>query len=215
MPLIAYHKETNWSFGIWKITETANELIDHLPSSPEELQAARQFSSASRRKEWLATRVLLQELCGEHKEIRYKESGEPYLADGSYQISISHTKGYAAVMLGEPSKCRVGIDMEYLSKRVLKVKDHFLSSEERSFIDPQHEANHLLICWCAKEAIYKMLGKEGVEFSRDLQVQPFPFDLIGSLKVRELVTPEAKLYSVRYIVANDYVLTTISSEDTF
>ncbi len=208
MPLLIYHKEKNWTLGIWKITETANELIERLPLSPDELRAGRAFGSASRRKEWLATRVLLQEMCGEYKEICYKENGAPYLADGSCPISISHTKGYAAVMLGGHGACQVGIDIEYPSKRILRVKEHFLSPEEQGFIDPLHEETHLLICWCAKEAVYKLLGMDGVEFKRDLQVQPFPFDSLGNLEVRELFTPGGSLIGVRYIVANDYILTT-------
>lgn len=210
MPQVIFHKDAHWMLGIWKITETSKALAEMLPPSPEELHAARLFGSASRRKEWLATRVLLQDMCGEYKEISYRPNGAPYLTDGSHEISISHTKGYAALMLSDTGK--VGIDMEFVSQRILKVKEHFLSPEERAFIDPNHEVLHLLICWCAKEAIYKLLGREGVEFSRDLQIQPFSFDLLGRLQVREYLTGEQQLIEVQYIVSSDYVLTTTYAE---
>mgnify|MGYP000016543064 CR=1 FL=1 len=63
------------------------------------------------RLEWLAVRVLLYTLSGEEKEIAYHPSGKPYLADASASLSISHTKGYVAVVLGLPGR-EVGIDIE-------------------------------------------------------------------------------------------------------
>lgn len=206
MPLFLFHKESNWMLGLWKITETASALIERLPHSAEELRAARRFGSLSRQKEWLATRVLLQELCGEYKEIRYRPDGAPYLADGSHAISISHTRGYAAVMLSSPDR-RVGIDIEYPSRRVLKVQDRFLSPQEKNFIDPAHEVNHLLVCWCVKEALYKLLGKEGLQFDRDLELLPFPLQSFGDIEVLSRVTPPGEsLLSVRYVVTDDYVI---------
>ncbi len=211
MPLFLFHKESNWMLGLWKITETANALIERLPHSAEELRTARRFGSLSRQKEWLATRVLLQELCGEYKEIRYRPDGAPYLADGSHAISISHTRGYAAVMLSSAGQ-RIGIDIEYPSRRVLKVQDHFLSPQEKSFIDPAHEATQMLVCWCAKEALYKLLGKEGLQFDRDLEIQPFSLRSFDDIEIRERVTPEASLLSVRYVVTKDYVIAMASEE---
>ena len=68
-------------------------------------------------------------MLGEEKEIGYRSSGKPYLADGSASISISHTKGYVAVLLGGPEK-EVGIDVECYGERVRKVAHKFVREDE-------------------------------------------------------------------------------------
>ena len=87
----------------------------------------------TRKLEWLAVRVLLYTMLGEEKEIHYYSNGGPYLADGSFSISISHTKGYVAVLLSEPGK-RVGIDIECYSERVRKVAHKFMREDEKKFL---------------------------------------------------------------------------------
>ena len=71
-----------------------------LPHQEVYREGMRRFTAAHRRLEWLAVRVLLYTLSGEEKEIAYHPSGKPYLADDSASLSISHTKGYVAVVLG-------------------------------------------------------------------------------------------------------------------
>ena len=51
----------------------------------------------SRRAEWLAVRLLVKELFGSECEVAYHPTGRPYLKHGTAHISISHTKGFAAV----------------------------------------------------------------------------------------------------------------------
>lgn len=52
----------------------------------------------------------------EDKEIGYSSEGKPHLTDNSSFISISHTKGYVAVILS--SVAPVGIDIEQYGQRV-------------------------------------------------------------------------------------------------
>ena len=91
--------------------ETEEELLSMLPRREVYARCVSQYAAPHRRLEWLAVRVLLFTLLGEERDIAYRPSGKPYLADGSYALSISHTKGYAAVVLGEPDS-EVGIDIE-------------------------------------------------------------------------------------------------------
>ena len=91
--------------------ETLDELLNMLPQQETYLEGLQRFSAEHRRLEWLSVRVLLFTLLGEEKEIAYYPSGKPYLADKSASISISHTRGYVSVIIGEAGK-EVGIDIE-------------------------------------------------------------------------------------------------------
>ena len=100
MPLWKEWTEEGARFAIWQVGETAGELRKRLTSSSlpydEELAC---LKAESRRLEYLVVRVLLRTLCGEEKQIKHLPSGKPYLADGSFHITISHTRGYVAIGL--------------------------------------------------------------------------------------------------------------------
>ena len=95
-----------------------------------------------------AERALLKEMLGgDAPEIRHNADGAPLIA--GYHISISHTRGYLAILLSERS--RVGVDIEYRSDRVQRIASHFLRPDERpSTVD------ETLLHWCVKEAVYKL-----------------------------------------------------------
>ena len=87
------------------------------------------------------------------------------------------TSSIAAVQLdGERA---VGIDIEYRSDRVKRIRSRFLAPEEEQNIDTAHEEEHLLVYWCAKEALYKLAGQEEVDFREQLHISPFPYRLGG------------------------------------
>ncbi len=206
MAVLSFHKEERWKLGIWQIEETIEELLELLPAEMNYSIQVMQFTSPVRRREWLAARVLLQEMCGEHKEIVYSESHHPYLSDGSYRLSISHTKGYVAVMLSR--NYEVGVDIEYISGRVRHLRHRFLSHEENKMISTDRELEHLLICWCTKETLYKLLDKIGVHFSYDLKIHPFQLmGYRGTLQAQELLTSKQHIYAVNYLVTKQYIVT--------
>lgn len=205
MSVLSFQKEERWKLGIWQIEETIEELLEMLPPEMNYGEQVEQFTSVVRRREWLAARVLLQEMCGEHKEIAYMESHRPYLKDGSYRLSISHTKGYVAVMISPDYE--VGVDIEYISGRVRHLRHRFLSHEENKMIHSEREIEQLLVCWCTKETLFKILDKMGVRFSYDLRIHPFVLAHRGTLQAQELLTPEKHIYSVSYLVSKQYVVT--------
>jgi len=206
--ILAFHKEKTWQVGIWQVEETISELLRMLPEGIHYEEQIQNFKSSVRRREWLASRVLLQALCGEPKEIAYTESHRPYLVDRSYNISISHTKGYVAVSLS--STTEIGVDIEYISSRVRNIRHRFLSSEELQTLSADHdrELKQLLVCWCTKEAVFKVLDKEGVDFVHDLRIHPFELAHRGTLVVEERITPLCKKYPIYYMVTGHYVITT-------
>ena len=167
-------------------------------------QELNRFVSERRKMEWLSVRVLLYSMLQEDKEIGYSPEGKPYLTDHSFFISISHTKGYVAVIF---YKRPTGIDIEYRSDRILKIRSRFMNPEEEAGIDLEHEVEHLLIHWCAKETLFKIIGQEGVDFQKHLHVNPFPYLSSGTFKGRETRTEACREYELAYQVTPDYVLT--------
>lgn len=198
MALFLTHKNPFW--GVWKMEESTEKLLSRLnhPPLPPDIQSER------RRQEWLAVRVLLKELLGEEPRIAYRSNGAPYLPDRKLYISISHTKGYVAVILDE--RFPVGIDVEYLSDRVHKVRSRFLCPEEEEMIDAGHETEHLLVCWCAKETLFKLIGQNEVDLRRHLRLSPFAYNTSGCF-IAETRKPHKALYTLSYIVNKYFVMT--------
>lgn len=203
MPVLLKHTHPCWS--VWKIEESSDSLLSLLENATDYHTQLDELHTETRRREWLACRVLLQELLGHSARIAYHPNGAPYLADSEWSVSLSHTKGYAAVLLqGDPA---AGIDIEYRSARVLKIRNRFMNPEEEAGIDPKHETEHLLLHWCAKETLFKMIGQEDVDFCKHLHVQPFPYAKNGRFRVQETRTEQSAVYSLSYLVTPDFVLT--------
>lgn len=199
------YKTVNPTRGVWKIEESVEEALARLSDKAAYAEFLARFTAEGRKREYLATRLLLRELLGEEASIAYRPSGAPFLPKHPLlYISISHTKGYAAVSLDNRP---TGIDIEYRSDRVRKIRDRFLSAEEETHINPAHETAHLLIHWCAKETLFKLIDQEEVDFRIHLRVLPFPYSTEGKLTVREYRTPARREYTLAYHVTPEYVLT--------
>lgn len=203
MPLL--QKNTTPLWGVWKIEEPSDLLLSLLRNRYEYSSELAVFRTEKRLQEWLATRTLLQELLGEPVRIAYHPNGAPYLAGSPLHISISHTKGYAAVLLQD--NCAAGIDIEYRSDRILKIRSRFMTPEEEANIDKKHETDHLLLHWCAKETLFKMIGQEEVDFCKHLHVCPFSYAKEGTFTVIETRTPSESTCQLDYLVTPDFVLT--------
>lgn len=201
MPLIEKH--INPLRGIWKIEETSGELLERLSRKEAYLPYLSTLRTEHRQQEWLAARVLLKELIGEELLIDYRNNGAPYLPESSLHISISHTRAYAAVLLQESPAA--GIDIEYFSDRVLKIRNRFLSPSENAAIDPAYEVEHLLVHWCAKEALFKMIGRQGVDFISHLHISPFEYEPSGRIEVYETYGSQPVFYRLAYQVHPDFV----------
>ena len=157
MGLFLQHKTVDMQWSVWKMEESLDTLFSLLPdvrrvSCEQEMQ---RFTSDRRKLEWLSVRVLLYSMLQEDKEIGYSSEGKPHLTDNSSFISISHTKGYVAVILS--SVAPVGIDIEQYGQRVKRVYDRFIRSDER--VEPYQgdETWSMLLHWSAKETIFKSM----------------------------------------------------------
>lgn len=201
MPVLFKH--TQPLFGVWKIEETSDELLSMLSLQSEYLPFLQYIKTEKRRQEWLASRVLLKELAGSELLIAYHEDGAPCLPDSAWHLSISHTNGYAAVLLQEQPAA--GIDIEYHSPRILKIRSRFMSPEEDASVHPDNVVKHLLIYWCAKEALFKMIRQKDVDFIEHLHIEPFAYADSGLIKAYETRTGDTRSYTLGYEVRPDFV----------
>jgi len=163
----------------------------------------------NRKREWLSIRVLLTELLGEEKKILYNSFGKPYLSDNSFHISISHTKGYAALILNKEKE--VAIDIEKISPRIENIRKRFVSEEEEKALSQSNETTHLLLYWSAKESLFKWLGIEDVDFKLHLHICPFE-PILGEwsdFDAYETRSTAQNIFKIKYFVHEDYVLTYI------
>ena len=95
--------------------------------------------------------------------IGHAASGQPLLR--GYHVGVTHTKGYAALMLSK--SCDVACDIEHFSDRVERIKSKFLRKDEKA-----DDLDSLLVHWCGKETVYKLFSEDNLQFSQ-MRVGPF------------------------------------------
>lgn len=197
--------ESDCLLGIWEITETREELFNML--SEENQKEAHRYLSGIRSKkrelEWLSIRVILQILTSDNKTVKHTAQGQPFLSDQSFQISISHSKDYAVVLLHKHKK--VGVDIENRSDRILKIEKRFISAEE--YIDPRNHVLHLILHWCAKETLYKLMNSTKIIFKEHLHIHPFQIEDKGIINATESLSVDKVSFDIHYEINTDFVIT--------
>jgi len=206
---IAYrHRvDDDTEFALWKIEEKAADLYKQLQLDEHEKAYFEKISTSKRHLHWLSTRVLLRTMLRTDEYIDCKTDihGKPYLVNLPYHISFSHSFDYAAVMMSK--KAPVGIDIEQIKEKVERIATKFMNPGEMAFINTdEHRIEHLYVCWCGKEAIYKCYGQKEVSFVNHISLAPFEFAKAGSVNAR-LHKGEVDLnYEVEYMQYEDYMI---------
>ncbi|MDR3651425.1 MAG: 4'-phosphopantetheinyl transferase superfamily protein [Paludibacter sp.] len=193
MPINKIISEGDARILVWELTESFEEL--KLRLSGIHKKKLKKFSSEKRKLEYLCVRVAMKELLGKETLIEYDNDGKPYLADKSAQISISHSKSWIAVMV-HPSKS-VGLDIECPTDKIGKIYTRFLNEAEQKELSNGHNISQLQLAWSAKETLYKIIGKDAVDFSTQLQIFSFEVKTMGEITAQHI--PAKKLYQLHYI----------------
>ena len=170
MPIILHENIDNGEIGLWKVSEEIETLLLMANLSVADTITFSEISALHRKREWLATRALLNELMSKPHLIKYHNDGRPYIENCAINMSISHSTGYIAIILHSTSV--PGIDIELITRKVGKLGSRFLSSDELEACNEEAEfSNHrMLVHWCAKEAIYKMVPFSNIEFANDIRI---------------------------------------------
>ena len=187
MPIIEDLKlSENSRLIIWEISETINQLKTKVLLSENSLKLLNQRKSEVQKKQFLAIRNILSELSIDDRDMKYEESGRPYVTGGQ-NISLSHSDTFAAVILSDNV---VGIDIEIMHDRILKIKDKFLETELN--YPEKLEVATALIYWNIKESIFKALDKPGIDFKKNILVPPLD---IKKNVVKSWYIDDHKIYS--------------------
>lgn len=155
--------------AVWKITEEEANLTQGLKLSTEALNRLSKRKSSTHRKGYLAIRQLLKTFGIEPIAHQYDTNGAPYLTDGRH-LSISHTKDVAAIAI---SSLPVGIDLEHYQEKIKKIAPRFLHDLESINPKKNQDIEYLTQIWTAKEALYKVFRKPGIQFNTQLCIAPF------------------------------------------
>lgn len=183
--------------GLWKMDEKSEDdflciegMADIIPD------IVSKYRSESRRREKLSVYALLFTMTGDASLlIHHEESGKPFV-DG-WKISVSHTKGYATLILSRNTN--VAVDIEYMSDRVERIVKRFIRPDE-----PMNGQRQHLINWSAKETMYKYFSEEDLQYF-DMRVHAFEDNEEGTLVIDDL--KKTKTLEVRYKVTKEYVIT--------
>jgi len=173
MPLIELKEVTrNRLLGIFKIEEPYSELLNSLDPAPLDREMLTSYANTTKRSEWVAARLLLRILC-EHMNISFNgtrndSNGKPFLQGHAMEISLSHSYPYIAV-IADPEK-EVGIDLEQPRSKLKYIAPRFLDDRELELC--QNDIIRLSSFWCAKEALYKIYSKKGLNFKNEIHLYP-------------------------------------------
>ena len=194
------------SLGLWQMDESPEQLFDLYPHLlPYRSSLDDKYKNDGRKLEFLAIRALMYEMLrvnGASKgllshagDFTHNGQGKPLFR--GYNVSISHTKGYAALILSKKSE--VAVDIEYMSDRVERIASKFLRKDERA-----DSLDAKLVHWCAKETVFKLFSEENLLFE-DMRVKPFDTMADWACDVENLKS--GKTARVDFELAMDFVLT--------
>lgn len=184
--------------GTWRIEETVSEMLAMMPSLGKLQHVLDSYSRDARRLEVLSVHALIYIMTGDESlVVSHNEDGHPLL-DG-WHVSISHTRGYATVLLSR--KDEVAVDIEYVSNRVAKIADRFICDDEQD-----DSVTRQLVCWCTKEAVYKYFSSQHLALF-DIRLRNYDLSSEGCIVAENMQTGDT--VTVNYCVKDSYVMTYI------
>ena len=189
--------------AVWKIQESEAELTAGLQLKQHELDFISSLNNGKRLLHWLSTRLLLRTMLNtnDYIDCRMDDHGKPYLVNRDYEISLSHSYDYAAVMISKDKK--VGVDIEKMKDKIELIKHKFLSVEELQQAQLDTSIEGLYVCWCVKEAIYKWNGRRGLELKKDMFVRAFDLAEAGDVEAVVSLPDRKQPLSASYFKTSD------------
>ena len=161
--LYQHRINSHTEMAVWKIEEPESYFTEQIsiPVPP---------SHPVKRLQHLAGRYLLKLIEPDFPlEVIQSKSGEkPFLPENSFHFSISHSDKIAAAIISQTQP--VGIDVEMITDKALRVAHKFLSEEEMQLIGNDSKEDATLL-WSIKETVFKWYGLGSVDFREDMQIK--------------------------------------------
>nr|MBS0037214.1 4'-phosphopantetheinyl transferase superfamily protein [Saprospiraceae bacterium] len=174
MPII-YKEEVleTVNTAVWKIEEPEHYYLGQLSLSPDNEKELAGIVHPSKRLQFLASRLLLQQMVPDGKSIHLKRSEyrKPFLPSSNIHLTVSHSGPFAAVAVSRRS---VGIDIQEFDHRLVRLSQKFVGNKEREYINSK--TNHLdyyHVIWGAKESVFKAYEKGRLDFKEHIEVAEF------------------------------------------
>lgn len=136
----------------------------------EDVASAMRFQNEKRRREHLAWRRIVRRELGAKVHIDYNAVGAPQVDIVGKFISVAHGGESVAVAIADEP---VGVDIESLDRDFDRAKERYMNADELALSD---DSSWACYAWCAKEAIYKLCGKRGLELREELLLEEFDRD---------------------------------------
>lgn len=171
MPLYtSFNPNAQTQVFVWEITESLKELFGMVSLNDKSLARLQSMKSVSHQCGFLSVRCLLLTAGYTDFDLIYSEDGKPHLKDG-HCISISHSFGFSAIIISTEA---VGIDLELRRDLIKKLGPKFCINEYQ-FLNPEAEeyVSQLTVIWGIKEAVFKIVNKEGISFKNHIFVDSF------------------------------------------
>ncbi|HIA12088.1 MAG TPA: 4'-phosphopantetheinyl transferase superfamily protein [Flavobacteriales bacterium] len=208
---LRFKKNINYNtiIGLWEIDpEILAESAD-LNLSENQFRRLDSFGTDRKKAEFLSVISLVRTLLDQkpHVEVKYNANGQPFLEAAEYNISITHSGKFVAILLSKDAV--PGIDIEQVSEKIARIEDKFMSVDEMNSAkaEGEHKNSHKVVVWTTKEALFKFYGDGNIIFKENLLVEPFKFDGKGVINASIVVKDMHKKFDVHYEKIDDYILT--------
>ena len=190
---------TNTRAVVWEINESINDLESRLVLSEDSLKLLNQKQSEIHKVQFLAVRHLIKYLSINPQNLKYDSLGKPFF-ENNFKISISHSGVFAAVIVSDTA---VGIDIEAINDRILKIKSKYLETELNYPLELNTETS--LVYWNIKESVFKAVEKPGIDFKKNILV--LPLDIKKNV-VKSWYIDDDKIYSfdTHFKISKKYTL---------
>ena len=195
--------ENKAEIAVWHVTESEEELLSLTSVPNDELEEISLFRSESQRRQKLAVRALINEIFEEKMYLNHHDNGQPYLENCATNISITHTENYVAIIIHDDEE--VGIDVESLDRDFSVVEKKALSEDEIDDLEKDKRNEQLAIYWCAKEAIFKRMSQNRVDFAEQIEVEKFNVRKEGELEATFIHKDEHE-FELEYMIFDRHVL---------
>jgi phosphopantetheine--protein transferase-like protein len=208
MPIIwSKHLGKNGELAVWHINEVDDDLYNKLQLNAAEKSFYDSLHAGKRNMHWLGSRVLLRTLLNttEYIDCQLDGNNKPYLVNFPYEISISHSNDFAAVIIYK--KKAVGVDIEKISNKIERIAKRFLSEKELENISDENRTEQLYACWGIKETLFKLYGKGNLPFIGGIEIDAFDYKKQG-FAIARINLPDFKCeYKIEYLKLGEYMLT--------
>jgi phosphopantetheinyl transferase len=206
MPLAEKYDQADFGVVVWEITEPEDFF-------QERISYRSNANNPSKALQQMASRYVLELMHPSFpfSRVQQLESGKLVLQNSPIDFSLTHTAEFAAVIMS--TNLKVGIDIEKIDSRLLKVDKKFLNQHELAWIstpDLDSRIKMTTLCWSIKETVFKWWGAGGIDFAKHINIHD-PVQLNGGIISVDFTKISLRSLQVHYSLIGNHWLTYIAA----